>query len=115
MVECSVYKSHDATHSCSFYLGRFEQCREQRDLSILEGIKQWEEGHIEKLDGKNRQMYLQGLTFKLDRLKEEYEKIPSNSSKQSKLTHVQAEIEQIKWRMKNIRNFISNEGKQKGQ
>jgi hypothetical protein len=33
-------------------------------------------------------MYLQGLTFKLDRLKEEYEKIPSTTSKQMKMAEI---------------------------
>ena len=57
------------------------------------------------MDSKNRQMYLQGLTFKLDRLRQEYEKMPSTTSKQLKLEQVESEINQIKWRMKYIKKI----------
>lgn len=36
----------------------------------------------------DRKMYLQGLTFKIDRLKDEYEKTPSTVSKQIKLMEI---------------------------
>lgn len=41
-----------------------------KDAAIFDSIKQWEVGHFSKLDPKNRQMYLQGLTNKLTRLQE---------------------------------------------
>ena len=40
------------------------------------------------MDKNNRQLYLQGMTFKLDRLKNEYGKMPSTQTKQFSLTQV---------------------------
>jgi hypothetical protein len=37
-------------------------------------------------------MYLQGLTFKMDRLKDEYAKTPSTVSKQIKLMEIENEL-----------------------
>ena len=44
------------------------------------------------MDPKNRQFYLQGLTFKMDRLKEEYSRTPSTSNKQFKLSQIESEL-----------------------
>ena len=70
MFDCVVFHHNDSEHSCSYDLARFEACRKDRDIKILEGIKKWECQHVRNLDSKNKQFYLQGLTFKMDRLKE---------------------------------------------
>jgi hypothetical protein len=73
---------------CTYEATKFEMCRKGRDIAILEGIKRWETTHINSLEKPNQRMYLQGLTFKLDRLKEEFGKVPSTASKIMKLTEV---------------------------
>lgn len=108
LTECTVFKSNSDESTCSYQIARFEQCRKNRDIKILEGIREWETKHIIGLDKTNRQMYLQGLTFKLDRLKEEYEKLPSTQAKQLKLHRIESEIEQLKWRMKHIRGLLDH-------
>jgi hypothetical protein len=52
------------------------------------------------LTAQNKQLYLQGLRFKLERLKEEYESVPSFSSTEfieKKLSHDEAEV---RWRIR---------------
>ncbi len=44
---------------------------------------------MNSLNKKNQKMYLQGLSFKLDRLKNDYEKIPSTNSKIIKMTEIE--------------------------
>jgi hypothetical protein len=51
-------------------------------LFSRKGIKAWEIKHIASLEPNRRPMYVQGLTFKLDRLKNDYSRLPSTASKQ---------------------------------
>lgn len=55
-----------------------------QDLQLFKAIKEWEILTFKKLDEKNQTLYLRGLNFKIDRLKTEYERIPSSFSYQSK-------------------------------
>ena len=67
---------------------------------MYDRIKTWEMERFKGLTAQNKQLYLQGLTFKLERLKEEYEQLPSLSSTQfleKKLQHDEAEV---RWRMR---------------
>ena len=89
MAHCFVFHSNDGSSSCSYDINRFETCRKDRDIKILDGIKEWETEHIRSMDPKNRQFYLQGLTFKMDRLKDEYSKTPSTSNKQYRLAQIE--------------------------
>lgn len=90
LFECTVFKYHDEPSTCAYYIANFEQCRKTRDIKILDGIKEWESSHIRSLDQQNRQFYMQGLTFKLNRLKEDYSKIPSTSGKHLKMVQVES-------------------------
>ena len=51
-------------------------------------------------------MYIQGLTFKLDRLKNDYNRLPSTQAKQFTINQIESEIEQLKWRIKYLKNKI---------
>lgn len=48
-----------------------------QDTIIFDKVKEWETGHFSKFDKQNKQMYLQGLTFKLDRLQTTLENTPT--------------------------------------
>jgi hypothetical protein len=108
LVECMIFKEYPKDSMCSYFIGRFEQCRKDRDIKILEGIKVWESEHMRGLDKNNRELYLRGLNMKLERLKGEYNKLPSTQSKQFKMAQIESEIQQIKWRMKNIRSTLKD-------
>lgn len=71
-----------------------------QDIMLYDSIKKWEIEKYKSLTPQNKQLYLQGLTFKLERLKEDYQALPSVSSTQfleKKLTHEEAEV---RWRIR---------------
>lgn len=73
---------------------------------MFDKVKEWETTHFGKFDRENKQMYLQGLTFKLNRLEETLENTPSIPSTEQRLRELGGEIDQIKWRMRYLNKLI---------
>lgn len=90
---------------CNLELSKFESCRRQRDLRILNSIKDWETQHITNLDKTNRGMYMMGMGRKLARLEEEYGRQTSSIKGVVKLKELEIEMKELKWRLDYIKKL----------
>ncbi|KAL4489300.1 hypothetical protein ABPG72_006364 [Tetrahymena utriculariae] len=97
MIKCE--RIFQTNYACVEDYEAFVQCKKQRDLELFKSIKEWEIDHFQKLQPHLRKLYFQGLTFKKDRLKQDYERIPSSFSYQNRQWRFMSDIEQIEWRL----------------
>lgn len=92
---------------CSLEASRFQSCRKKRDLRIISAIYRWETEHLKSLDQQNRAFYIRGLGFKLDRLENDYGRQPSTISGLSRISALEVEIKELKWRLSYLNKLKS--------
>ncbi|KRX07337.1 hypothetical protein PPERSA_06952 [Pseudocohnilembus persalinus] len=103
LLKCTKYVAE--RDACQLEYTSFLTCKKERDLTIFSSIKDWEQGHFKNLSDKNKNFYVMGLGRKLDRLEEDYEKIPTSYTYQIKAWTFKADIEQLKWRINYLNKY----------
>ncbi|CDW78419.1 UNKNOWN [Stylonychia lemnae] len=107
LIKMSLCVFQNQSNLCGQENRVYYNCRKERDAQIFTRIKEWEIEEIQKIpEFDKRQSYYDELEIKRAQIAKQFERTPSSMPNKNKRWRMAADIEQLQWRMENIKSFI---------
>eukprot|EP01016_Furgasonia_blochmanni_P056249 TRINITY_DN9555_c0_g1_i2.p2 TRINITY_DN9555_c0_g1~~TRINITY_DN9555_c0_g1_i2.p2 ORF type:complete len:111 (+),score=18.80 TRINITY_DN9555_c0_g1_i2:212-544(+) len=97
-------------YKCNSEYELFKDCKHRRDAMLFSRIKEWEADFYGAKNKFDQQNYLLNLERKLGQCKRDYDRIPQASAFSNKMWRYKSDIQQLEWRIKNIKDATKDEG-----
>ena len=102
---------NSAENLCGLHAKHYYMCRRERDAQVFSAIKRWEQEYLASSvkEPAAREAYIKQVEEERAQLDAEYAKTPITIGNKHRRWRMQADLEQLKWRVDYLRAAVATQ------